>query len=424
MNATASGTARGANLSERYTQTRGTTEFLCAPLATEDFVVQSMPDVSPTRWHLAHTAWFFDTFILARWERDYRPVKPEYRYLFNSYYEAVGQQFPRPRRGVLSRPTVAEVFDYRHAVDQRLLELLEYDTDDDEELARVVELGIQHEKQHQELILTDIKHVFSCNPLFPVYRDAPPSSGDARTPACRQFAYDGGTVEIGHGGTGFAYDHEFPRHQVVLQPYCLDDRLVTNGRYLEFIDDGGYRRTELWLSLGWNTVVAEKWPAPLYWFQRDGEWFEFTLSGLRPLRAEEPVCHLSYFEADAFARWAGARLPTEAEWEHAATQRDLEGNFLESGLYHPAVSRANHAGAKQMYGDLWQWTASPYTGYPGYRAPSGALGEYNGKFMCNQYVLRGGCCVTPVDHVRPTYRNFFPPESRWVFAGLRLAHDQ
>ena len=422
MNATAIGTTPKVPLAQRFRQTRGMTETLCAPLAVEDFVVQSMTDVSPTRWHLAHTAWFFDTFVLARWERDYQPVRPEYRYLFNSYYDAVGKQFPRSRRGLLTRPTVAEVFLYRHAVGERVLGLLER-AEEEKELARVVELGIHHEQQHQELILSDIKHVFSCNPLFPVYRDAQPPSDDARPGIKRQLPFGGDVVEIGHSGPEFAFDNERPRHKVYLQPYRLHDRLVTNGQYREFIEDGGYRRAELWLSLGWATVGEQQWTAPLYWFERDGAWFEFTLSGLRPLRAEEPVCHLSYFEADAFARWAGARLPTEAEWEHTATHGPESGSFLESGRYHPAAKSADDDGVKQMYGELWQWTASPYTGYPGYRAPPGAMGEYNGKFMCNQYVLRGGSCVTPAEHVRPTYRNFYPPQSRWLFSGLRLAGD-
>jgi ergothioneine biosynthesis protein EgtB len=413
-----------ANLAERYSQTRRLTEKLCEPLSIEDFVVQSMPDTSPTRWHLAHTTWFFETFVLARWEADYRPANADFQFLFNSYYNSVGEAFPRARRGLLTRPTVAEVFEYRRAVDGRIARLLNHPGDDDsQELARVVELGINHEQQHQELMLTDIKHVYSCNPLFPTYRQlATPLSATNAEPSSWS-AFDGGVVEIGHAGRAFAFDNERPRHKTLLQQYEIQNRLITTGEFLEFVNDGGYRRPGLWLSLGWSIVRDQRWAAPLYWVERDGNWHEFSLGGLRRLNVDEPVCHISYFEADAFARWSGARLPTEAEWEHAATGVDVHGSFVEGERYHPVAVNGDRPGLAQMYGEVWQWTASPYTPYPGYAPPSGALGEYNGKFMCNQYVLRGGSCATPAGHVRATYRNFFPPEARWQFTGIRLARD-
>jgi ergothioneine biosynthesis protein EgtB len=412
------------NLTERYSQTRLFSEHLCEPLAIEDYVVQSMPDVSPTRWHLAHITWFFETFVLARWEADYRPFSADYQFLFNSYYNSVGEQFPRLRRGLLTRPTVAQVFEYRHAVDERMTRLFKCRGDDDsQEIVRVVELGINHEQQHQELMLTDIKHVLSCNPLWPAYRRLPDQIPATIARSSRWSAHRGGIVEIGHQGQSFAFDIEGPRHKVFLPPFELHDRLVTNGEFLEFVNDGGYRRPDLWLSLGWSTVRDQQWAAPHYWVELDGKWHEFSLGGLRPLRADEPVCHISYFEADAFARWSGARLPTEAEWEHAAAGVDLQGSFVESESYHPRAIDGDRASLAQMYGEVWQWTASPFTPYPGYAAPSGALGEYNGKFMCNQYVLRGGSCATPASHMRATYRNFFPPDARWQFSGIRLARD-
>jgi ergothioneine biosynthesis protein EgtB len=411
-----------ASLAERYSQTRQFTEHLCEPLEVEDFVVQSMPDASPTRWHLAHTTWFFETFALSRWEADYRPANADFQFLFNSYYNSVGEPFPRARRGLLTRPTVAEVFEYRHAVDERMTRLLRGRGDDDsEEIARVVELGINHEQQHQELMLTDIKHAYSCNPLWPTYRKLSPGSQPTRMEPSGWTDHGGGVVEIGHAGRMFAFDNERPRHQTFVQPFEIANRLVTTGEFLNFLNDGGYRRPNLWLSLGWSVVRDQKWAAPLYWVEREGNWHEFSLGGLRPLDVDQPVCHVSYFEADAFARWSGARLPTEAEWEHAAAGLDVQGSFAEGGRYHPASGKG--AGLAQMYGEVWQWTASPYTPYPGYVLPAGALGEYNAKFMCNQYVLRGGSCATPAGHVRATYRNFFSPEARWQFTGIRLARD-
>jgi ergothioneine biosynthesis protein EgtB len=381
-----------------------------------------MDDVSPARWHLAHTTWFFETFALARWESGYRAANREFQYLFNSYYQSVGAQFPRSRRGLLTRPTVAEVFDYREAVDERIKRLLATSAGTDRELLAVVELGINHEQQHQELILTDIKHVLSCNPLCPAYRRRESNAAISKSTDVSWSDFDGGVVEIGHNDNGFAFDNESPRHKVFLQPYRLANRLVTNSEYLRFVDDGGYRDARWWLSLGWTAVQERQWTAPLYWVARDGGWSEFTLAGLRSLEPAEPVCHVSYFEADAFARWSGRRLPTEAEWEHAAGRFPLGGSFVEGENYHPRAAQASN-GSEQMYGELWQWTASPYVAYPGYRAPEGALGEYNGKFMCNQYVLRGGSCATPASHIRPTYRNFFPPDARWQFTGIRQADD-
>jgi ergothioneine biosynthesis protein EgtB len=411
------------DLAERYSRTRQFTEHLCEPLAVEDFVVQSMPDASPTRWHLAHTAWFFETFVLARWEPNYRPANDQFQFLFNSYYNAVGEPFPRARRGLLTRPTVAEVFQYRHAVDERMVRLLHTVRDDSLEMSNVVELGINHEQQHQELMLTDIKHAYSCNPLLPTYRHLPDGVSAKKPEPSSWAAFDGGVVEIGYAGREFAFDNERPRHKSFLQPFEIRNQLVTTGEFLDFMNDGGYRRPDLWLSLGWSTVGDQRWAAPLYWIERDGDWHEFSLGGLRRLNLDEPVCHISYFEADAFARWTGARLPMEAEWEHAATEVALRGSFAEGERYHPAPINGDHGGLAQMYGEVWQWTASPYTPYPGYVPAAGALGEYNGKFMCNQYVLRGGSCASPASHLRATYRNFFPPEARWQFTGIRLARD-
>jgi len=410
------------DLRRAYECVRSTSMQLCAPLAPEDCVIQSMPDVSPTRWHLAHTTWFFETFVLRRAIRDYASVDPAFDYLFNSYYNAVGEQFPRPQRGVLSRPTLQEVFAYRGRVDERMQALFEKGIDPDSELAKIIEIGLHHEQQHQELILTDIKHVFAQNPLFPAYRDAPLAPVRDSSPMC-WLKYAEGLRWIGHDGVGFCYDNELPRHRVFEDAFELADRLVTNAEYLAFIEDGGYRRPELWLSDGWSTVCQEGWSAPLYWRRGDDGISEFTLSGLHEVDPGAPVCHVSYYEADAFARWAGAELPTESAWEHAVSTLPVAGNLMESAHFHPlgAPETAGGDRPRQMYGDVWEWTASPYVGYPGYRPPEGALGEYNGKFMCNQIVLRGGSCATPLAHIRATYRNFFPPSARWQFSGIRLA---
>src|SRR5262245_9178459 len=412
-----------AELAKSYARTRELSERLCEPLAIEDYVVQSMPDASPTRWHLAHTTWFFETFVLARWEADHRPFHPHYQVLFNSYYNRVGDQFPRPRRGLLTRPTVAEVFEYRHAVDAQIARFLSRLTGAEAVAAeRIVELGINHEQQHQELMLTDIKHLFSCNPLLPAYLPRPAASISGRTNLSGWLSFEGGIVEIGYAGNGFTFDNECPWHKLLLQPFEIQRQLVSTDEFLEFVNDGGYRRPELWLSLGWSTVCEQKWTAPLNWIEQDGKWHQFTLHGLLPLNPTEPVCHVSYFEADAFARWAGARLPTEAEWEHAA--RDADPNAAPPVQhFHPQSIDNESEGLLQPYGEVWQWTASPYTPYPCYVPAAGALGEYNGKFMCNQYVLRGSSCATPIGHTRPTYRTFFPSYARWQFTGIRLARD-
>jgi ergothioneine biosynthesis protein EgtB len=410
-------------LIERYQEVRDASEALCAPLTTEDYVIQSMPDCSPTRWHLAHVSWFFETFLLTPNDPSYVSPDPRYTYLFNSYYNAVGDKYPRPQRGLVSRPTVDDVFRYREHVDEHVQDLLE--CADPEEFARlepIVVLGLNHEQQHQELILTDLKHMLSHNPLHPVYVERGREALLEPAPL-RWQDFDEGVYWIGHSGADFAFDNEEPRHRQFIHPFKLATRPVTNAEYLEFMLDGGYDQPEFWLSMGWATVQQEHWRAPLYWEEQDGTWFQFTLSGLRPVIPSETVVHLSYFEADAYARWADARLPTEAEWEVAATDLPLEGNFVEVKRFHPRTVGASGSGLGAMYGDVWEWTQSSYSAYPGFRPAPGALGEYNGKFMCNQYVLRGGSCATPRSHIRATYRNFFPPDARWQFSGVRLAKD-
>jgi ergothioneine biosynthesis protein EgtB len=375
-----------------------------------------MPDASPTKWHLAHTTWFFETFLLRPQQESYRVFDPAYEYLFNSYYEAVGPRHPRPQRGLLTRPGVGEILAYRRHVSTAMAELIGSGTAD----VSLVELGLHHEQQHQELILMDIKHMLSMNPLFPAY--APETAAPAATtPALGWIDFEGGLVEIGHGGDGFAFDNEGPRHRAWVDPFALATRLATCGEYAAFIADGGYRRPEFWLSAGWDCVKQHDWQAPLYWHSDDDDWNLFTLSGLRPMRPHEPVCHVSFYEAAAFAKWAGKRLPREAERELAVAEATLAGNMLEDGVLHPAP--AHGEGLVQMIGDVWEWTASPYVAYPGYREAPGAIGEYNGKFMANQMVLRGGCAATPRDHIRSTYRNFFPTDARWMFGGIRLAED-
>jgi len=409
-------------LSDRFDVVRRATESLCAPLCAEDYGLQSMPDASPAKWHLAHTTWFFETFVLERFDAAHEPANPAYAVLFNSYYNAVGPQHPRPERGLLSRPTVSEVYAYRARVDDRVRGLLEAAADvDAAALADVLEVGLQHEQQHQELILTDLKHGLAANPMDPVYRKS--AAPAARAPELRWERFDGGVRQVGAASTGFSFDNERPRHEVLLRPWELASRPVTNAEYLEFVRDGGYRDPALWLSEGWDRVQQEGWRAPLYASPSDDVFEAFTLSGRRRLHPDEPVCHLSYYEADAFARWAGARLPTEAEWEVAAADAPVAGNFVEQELFHPAPGTAEDRGLLQLYGDVWEWTASPYVGYPGFQAPEGALGEYNGKFMCSQLVLRGGSCASPRSHLRASYRNFFPPAARWQFSGLRLARD-
>ncbi len=407
------------SLLTRYRDIRGVTSRLAEPLSPEDQMVQSSTETSPTKWHLAHTTWFFETFLLLPHACGYRPFNERFTYLFNSYYNQLDGYPARTIRGAFSRPSLAEIQEYRAHVDIAMRGLLEQASAEQVELT---ELGLNHEQQHQELLVTDIKHAFWTNPLRPAYcasRDA--DAGPARQQTwidCPEGAHD-----IGHSGASFAFDNEGPRHRVYVPAIRLAARLVTNAEYLEFIVDGGYRRPELWLSDGWDHIKANGWRAPLYWEEGDAGWRIFTLAGMSDLAPGEPVCHVSYYEADAFARWANARLATEAEWEVAAASAATEGNFLESGRLHVAPATAG-SGLRQMFGDAWEWTASPYVGYPGYRPPGGVLGEYNGKFMCNQLVLRGGSCATPRSHMRASYRNFFPPQARWQFMGIRLANDR
>ena len=423
---TQSSPSHSIRLIEQFRQVRDFSTRLCRSLEPEDYVVQSMPDVSPTKWHLAHTSWFFETFVVKVWMQRYRSEVPQYAYLFNSYYNAAGDMHRRDLRGLISRPTVSETYRFRESIDLCVIKLLE---EADEtllaEIEPVLTLGIHHEQQHQELLVTDIKHVFSQNPLYPIFQPNAADSETSKVAPQHFIEFDEGTVLIGHDGAGFSYDNEGPQHRALVPAFSLSNRLISNGEYLAFMEAGGYTRPELWLSLGWTTVNEQRWQAPLYWVQRDGAWWNFTLSGFRPVNESEPVTHVSYFEADAYANWDGARLPTEFEWEHAASELPLEGNFVDAQRFHPApaASPKDEAALLQMFGDAWQWTRSAYLPYPGYRAVPGALGEYNGKFMCNQMVLRGGSCATSRDHIRPTYRNFFQPEKRWQFNGIRLARD-
>jgi ergothioneine biosynthesis protein EgtB len=399
------------------------TARLAEPLSPEDCQVQPMPDASPVKWHLAHTTWFFETFLLVPHRPGYQVFHPSFSYLFNSYYNAVGRRVARPERGLMTRPSLREVYAYRAAVDAAVEDfLLEVDGALPPEIASVLDLGLNHEQQHQELIVTDIKYTLAQNPLHPAYRpDAAQETGADPGPLeWRDFP--GGVTWIGHDGSGFAFDNEGPRHRVFLEGFELASRPVTNGEFMAFIEDNGYRRPEPWLSDGWNVATSFGWQAPLYWENLDGTWWTMTLGGFRPVRDAEPVCHLSYYEADAFARWAGARLPSEAEWEVAARAEKSAGNFLEHERFHPRPA-AGGMRLAQCFGDIWEWTQSPYTPYPGMRPAEGALGEYNAKFMCNQLVLRGGSCATPETHIRSTYRNFFPPEARWQFTGIRLARS-
>ncbi len=399
----------------RYQRVRRTTERLCSTLVPEDFVVQSMPDVSPTKWHLAHVSWFFERFVLEHFDSQYRRYNESFHYLFNSYYFSVGQMHARPKRGLLSRPTVAEIRQYRQHVDEQMQELITRRAGDPE-LAQRTTLGLHHEQQHQELLLTDIKHVFSCNPLLPAVNSGltiPPEASPADLTWQDGAA---GIQEIGtNGDDAFCFDNETPRHRVLLQEHSLANRLVTNAEYRDFIRDGAYSNPALWLSDGWSVISQRNWQRPLYW--SDDLELEFTLAGQRTLELHAPVTHISYYEADAYARWAGARLPLEAEWETAAAQREIDGNFLDNNVWHPV------AGNGQFFGDVWECTASPYTAYPGFKPLAGSLGEYNGKFMCNQMTVRGGSCVTSREHMRASYRSFFYPDARWQFLGLRLAKN-
>jgi len=416
-------TQPASELRARYAAVRAATEGLARGLSAEDCAIQSMPDASPVKWHLAHTTWFFETFVLAPRLDGYRVFDPAYGYLFNSYYNAIGDRHPRPERGMLSRPGLEDVLAYRRHVDRDMQRLLEAGAPPPE-LAALIELGAHHEQQHQELILTDLKHLLSRNPLRPAYQKPWPLT-PIRPRVRGWIDFEGGAGEIGHAGDGFCFDNETPRHRVWLNPFRIATHPVTHGDFIEFIEDGGYRRPELWLSAGWDAVNARGWQAPAYWERRDDRWHTFTLHGMAPVDEHTPICHVSFYEAEAFARWAGERLPTEAEWETAARSSPIEGNFVESGALHPLALRESPVdrAPAQIFGDVWEWTRSDYAPYPGFRAAQGAVGEYNGKFMSGQYVLRGGSCATPADHVRATYRNFFPPDARWQFSGLRLARD-
>ena len=420
--------SRAEGLADIYVRVRAQSEALCKPLAIEDYGVQPMDDASPPKWHLAHTTWFFETFLLKAFEAGYKSIDDRYETLFNSYYNGVGNPYPRPRRGFLSRPTVGEVYDYRAHVDAAMAGLLYRD---DDEVRRRIELGLNHEQQHQELMLTDLKYNLGLNPLKPAYRE----DLDCEASRWRPLKFDdhaGGILSVGAGGP-FCFDNELPRHKVLLEPFALADRLVTNAEFLQFMEDGGYETPALWLSDGWTAVRANGWNCPLYWRRQDGEWLEYRLGGERAVAPGDPVVHVSAYEADAYARWAGCRLPTEFEWESVAAPLDSRaGNFADDGRLHPAgVERPERDGDRnpdsvagnQLFGDAWEWTSSAYGPYPGYRTPTGTLGEYNGKFMSSQLVLRGGSCATPRGHVRASYRNFFYPPNRWQFSGIRLARD-
>jgi ergothioneine biosynthesis protein EgtB len=406
-----------------FTATRRQSLALCTPLSPEDMMVQSCPEASPAKWHLAHTTWFFETFVLREYLTGYQPCDPDFLWLFNSYYNDVSNQPEKKIRASFSRPGIDAVLAYRQHVDDAIAQLDQRGMSP--QAAERIELGIHHEQQHQELLCYDIKHALWTNPLHPAYAEGGKFQSSASPP--RWLDFTGGLTEIGHAGEGFAYDNESPRHTVFLQPFALASRAVTCAEYLAFMEGGGYTRPELWLSEGWDTVNAQQWNAPLYWRKLDGVWMLYTMRGIVPLSEMDatPVCHVSYFEADAYARWAGKRLPTEVEWEAAVAERvpavPANANMLESGQLHPMA--APDAELDQVFGDVWEWTRSAYLGYPGYRAPAGALGEYNGKFMVNQMVLRGGSAVTPRSHIRSTYRNFFSPAARWQLAGLRLAQD-
>lgn len=411
---------RATELQSAYDRVRDFTLRLTESISAEDQMVQSMPDASPTKWHLAHTTWFFETFVLSEYLPNYKPRHPEFRLLFNSYYKQVGKHPVRSTRGTFSRPGLADVLEYRAVIDRSMRELLSRDLP--ASVLDLVELGLNHEQQHQELIITDIKHAFWSQPLQPALLSSPPSRSESQVPELRWNSFEGGVFQVGHAGDAFAFDNELPAHEVLLQPFRLASRLVTNAEFIEFIEDGGYRRPELWLSDGWDTICQQNWQYPLYWEEGSSGWSVFTTAGIRDLVMPEPVCHVSYYEADAFARWSGARLPLEHEWEIAARQEKIAGNFAGTMRLHPEAAAT--PGLKQMFGDVWEWTSSAYLPYPGYCPAEGAVGEYNGKFMCNQFVLRGGSCATPKSHIRATYRNFFPPHVRWQFMGIRLATNE
>jgi ergothioneine biosynthesis protein EgtB len=419
---TARATELRSDALDRFRAVRADSRALAGPLSDADATVQSMPDASPAKWHLAHTTWFFETMLLKPNVAGYRVFDEAYNFLFNSYYETVGARHPRPKRGLITRPSLDEILAYRAHVDAAMEAFI---GDADQGVADLIELGLNHEQQHQELLLTDILHLFAENPLKPAYRDPEPLAVAPAPGEAGWVAFDGGIVEIGHDGRSFGFDCEGPRHQALIQPFRIADRLVTNGEWMAFMADGGYRDPLLWLADGWAQILEHEWSAPLYWEERDGEHLQMTLRGLQPVDPDAPVAHVSYFEADAFASWAGKRLPSEAEWERAAEGLPVAGTFARAGAgrLRPKPAGPATGGLRQMFGDVWEWTRSPFTPYPGFKPAAGAVGEYNGKFMCAQFVLRGGSCATPEGHVRATYRNFFQPDKRWQFSGLRLAED-
>lgn len=411
-----------------YRRVRNRTVQLCEPLNTEDYIIQAMPDVSPPKWHLAHTTWFFEKFILSKYLSNYRLFHPQYNYLFNSYYYTFGHMFTRSERGLLSRPNVADIYDYRKHVDEHILLLLNNkEAADSEEIQNILTLGLHHEMQHQELLIMDVKYNFGINPLFPAYSDQLKHSNENQTKTSLKFiAFEGGLFDIGHNNADFSYDNELPQHQYYLRPFKVANRLITNREYLEFMKDGGYEKHQFWLSDGWYWVNQTKLRSPLYWHNLDGEWHEMTLSGLKKLVLDQPVCHVNYYEADAFASWAKKRLLTEFEWEYVAAKfsENKEENFLDQYYFQPIpINNTKPKQIQQLFGDVWEWTSSAYLPYPGYCSQTGALGEYNAKFMSSQMVLRGGCCLTPKEHMRTTYRNFFYPHQRWQMCGIRLADD-
>ena len=411
-------------LQEKLFRTRQTSLQIADPLTEEDQIVQSMEDASPTKWHLAHTTWFFEEIVLKPHDADYRIFDDRFGYCFNSYYETVGPRQPRPKRSLLTRPRHDEVMSYRAHVDAALENFLGRDGNGPSpEALKLIELGVHHEQQHQELMFTDLLSAFAGNPLRPAYRQGTTGINCNKNADLDWISFDGGVLPVGHEGDGFSYDNEGPHHEQLIRPFRLANRLVTNGEWLSFMSDGGYETSTLWLSDGWATVQTEGWDAPLYWEKRNGQWYQMGLHGLQLVDASRPVCHISYYEADAFARWAGKRLPTEFEWEVAAQGQSLDGNILSRDALRPEPARLDAKGLQQMIGDVWEWTGSAYLAYPGFKPAEGAIGEYNGKFMCNQFVLKGGSCVTPEGHIRRTYRNFFYPHQRWQFSGLRLADD-
>lgn len=411
------------DLSQQYTRIRAESTALCKPLEMDDYIVQTAPEVSPIKWHLAHTSWFFETMVLRPLLPGYREFHPMYAHLFNSYYDTLGSYHPRLERGRLSRPTVAEIYRYRAHVDEHMTLLFAHKAiaNEGDCSARIL-LGLHHEQQHQELMLMDIKHIFAYNPLRPVYGESSITASSS-APELKWIDFAGGVRSIGYAGAGFAYDNEGPRHKTYLQDFRLASRPVTNGEFMAFMQAGAYQQPGLWLSAAWQTLQARDWQAPLYWERVGDAWWHMTLGGLRAVDVHAPVCHVSYYEAAAYAAWVGARLPTEAEWEVAAADVPVTGNLRDAGVLQPQAAASEIGTLLQLYGDVWEWTQSAYAPYPGYRVPPGPLGEYNGKFMNGQMVLRGGSCVTPADHIRPTYRNFFHPGDRWQFSGFRLAKD-